>query len=132
MALPTRHLALVSLVVPDYDAAIAFYVEGLGFALTQDTRLEGGKRWVTVSPGSGGADLLLARAVGDAQRAAIGRQAGGRVWLFLHTDDFRRDRAAFKAAGAVFEEEARREAYGTVAVFRDPFGNRWDLIEPSP
>ena len=123
----TRSLSLVSLLVPDYDEAIAFYCGALGFALTQDTDLGGGKRWVRVSPGPG-TDILLARAVGD-QRQAIGNQGGGRVWLFLETDDFARDHATFTKAAVRFEEPPRHEPYGTVAVFTDPYGNRWDLIE---
>ena len=117
--------------MPDYDAALRFYVGTLGFALEEDTPLEGTRRWVVVSPGRGGASIVLARAATPAQREAIGRGGGGRVWLFLQTDDFARDHAAMLAAGVVFEETPRRESYGTVAVWRDPFGNRWDLIEPS-
>ena len=89
----------------------------------------GGKRWVVVSPGTDGTDFLLARAIGE-QASAIGRQGGGRVWLFLHTDDFAGDHARMAAAGVTFLEEPRREAYGTVAVFEDIAGNRWDLLEP--
>jgi len=124
-------LATVALLVPDYDAGIAFFAGRLGFRLVEDTGLGDGKRWVRLAPPGGGAALLLARAVTEEQRAAIGRQGGGRVWLFLETDDFARDHAAFAAAGVAFEEAPRREPYGTVAVFRDPFGNRWDLIEPA-
>lgn len=123
-------LALVALLVPDYAPALAFFCDGLGFACTAD-RDEGRKRWVTVVPPGGGAGFVLARAEGAAQRAAIGAQTGGRVFLFLQTDDFARDAARIKAAGGQFEEEPRQEAYGTVAVWRDPFGNRWDLIEPA-
>jgi catechol 2,3-dioxygenase-like lactoylglutathione lyase family enzyme len=123
-------LAAIALVVPDYDHAIAFYVAGLGFRLVEDSD-QGHKRWVTVEPPGGGTRLLLARAETPAQTAAIGNQAGGRVFLFLHTDDFARDQAALLAAGATFEEAPRAEVYGTVAVWRDPFGNRWDLIQPS-
>ncbi len=122
-------LALVAVLVPDYDAGIAFFTGALGFRLVEDTDLGGGKRWVRVAPPGGGSALLLARAATDAQRAAIGAHGGGRVCLFLETDDFARDHAAFRAAGVVFEEAPRAEPYGTVAVFRDPFGNRWDLIE---
>jgi catechol 2,3-dioxygenase-like lactoylglutathione lyase family enzyme len=123
-------ITAISLVVPDYDAAITFYVGVLGFTLVQDIRLGPRKRWVTVAPpGSTGTALLLARADGPEQSAAIGNQTGGRVFLFLRTDDFARDHAAMTAAGIVFEESPRRESYGTVAVWRDPFGNRWDLIE---
>jgi catechol 2,3-dioxygenase-like lactoylglutathione lyase family enzyme len=122
-------LAALSLLVPDYDAAISFFCDGLGFSLTEDIP-QGTKRWVTVSPPGQSLRLVLARADTSAQRAAIGQQAGGRVWLFLHTDDFVRDAAKITAAGGVFEEDARHEVYGTVAVWRDPFGNRWDLIQP--
>jgi catechol 2,3-dioxygenase-like lactoylglutathione lyase family enzyme len=127
---PSRISAL-ALVVPDYDQAIAFYVGKLGFRLTEDID-QGRKRWVTVEPPGGGARLVLARAEGPAQRKTIGNQAGGRVFLFLQTDDFARDHAAMLTAGVIFEEAPRHEPYGTVAVWRDPFGNRWDLIGPSP
>lgn len=123
-------LATVALVVPDYDAGIDFYVGALGFALVADQPMGGGKRWVVVDPGNG-ARLLLAKAAGETQAAAIGKQAGGRVGFFLETSDFARSHAAFTANGVVFEEEPRHEPYGIVAVFRDPFGNRWDLIEPA-
>lgn len=115
--------------MPDYDAALTFYVGTLGFRLVEDID-QGRKRWVTVEPSGGGVRLVLARAEGAAQQAAIGNQAGGRVFLFLETDDFARDHAAMLAAGVVFEEEPRHEVYGSVAVWRDPFGNRWDLIGP--
>jgi catechol 2,3-dioxygenase-like lactoylglutathione lyase family enzyme len=118
----------VALVVPDYDTAIFFFVSVLGFRLTADID-QGHKRWVTVEPPGGGVQLVLARAEGEAQRAAIGNQCGGRVFLFLETDDFARDHAQMLAAGIAFEEAPRTEPYGTVAVWRDPFGNRWDLIE---
>ncbi len=123
-----RRIATVALVVPDYDAALTFYVGKLGFDLLEDVD-QGTKRWVRVAPPGGGAALLLARAEGEAQAAAIGNQTGGRVFLFLDTDDFARDHAAMTAAGVEFEEDLRHEPYGTVAVWRDPFGNRWDLIE---
>lgn len=123
-------LGAVSLVVRDYDEAIAFYVGKLGFELTADID-QGDKRWVTVTPKGGETALLLAQATTDAQRARIGDQAGGRVWLFLETDDFARDHAAFLAAGVRFREEPRHEPYGVVAVFEDLYGNPWDLIEPS-
>jgi catechol 2,3-dioxygenase-like lactoylglutathione lyase family enzyme len=126
---PARISAL-ALVVPDYDAAIDFYVKALGFRLTEDID-QGHKRWVTVEPPGGVTRLVLARAEGDTQTAAIGNQAGGRVFLFLTTDDFARDHAAMLAAGVTFEEAPRHEPYGTVAVWRDPFGNRWDLIGPA-
>ena len=123
------HIAAFSLLVRDYDEAIAFYVGKLGFDLIEDTDMGAGKRWVVVSPGSDGTNFLLARASGD-QVEAIGRQGGGRVWLFLHTDDFAGDHARMSAAGVKFLEEPRREAYGTVAVFEDLYGNRWDLLQP--
>jgi catechol 2,3-dioxygenase-like lactoylglutathione lyase family enzyme len=127
-----QRIALVTLVVADYDAGIGFYRDRLGFDLVEDTPLPDGKRWVVVRPRGGeGTGLLLAEAADEAQSAAIGRQTGGRVGFFLHTDDFGRDRAAFLAAGVRFLEEPRKEAYGTVAVFEDIFGNRWDLLEPA-
>ena len=122
-------LALTTLVVPDYDAGIAFCVTGLGFDLIEDSDMGGGKRWVVVG-GSTGGRLLLAKAASDAQSAAIGNQTGGRVAFFAHTDDFTGAHARLVEAGAKFHEEPRHEGYGTVAVFSDPFGNRWDLIEP--
>ena len=127
----TRQLLhAVTLVVPDYDAAISFYVDVIGFRLLDDVPLEDGKRWVRVAPpGSNETSLLIARAVGPEQQAAIGNQTGGRVGFFLSTDDFARDHATMLAKGVVFEEEPRNEPYGRVAVWRDPFGNRWDLIE---
>ncbi len=128
--MPTR-ISATALVVPDYDQAIAFYVGKLGFRLTEDID-QGCKRWVTVEPPGGGARLVLARAEGADQTAVIGHQAGGRVFLFLQTDDFARDHAAMLAAGVTFEEPPRHEPYGSVAVWRDPFGNRWDLIGPTP
>lgn len=122
----------VTLVVRDYDEAIGFFTGALGFVLVEDTPLEGGRRWVLVAPaGGGGTGLLLARAATPEQEARIGDQTGGRVAFFLHTDDFRRDHQAMTARGVVFCEEPRREAYGTVAVFQDLYGNRWDLLEPS-
>lgn len=133
MSAPRQRLAAVTLVVPDYDLAIAYYTGQLGFALVEDTDLGAGKRWVLVAPPGAGADgchLLLARATDSAQTAAIGQQTGGRVFLFLHTDDFARDHAAFTAHGVRFIEEPRHEPYGIVAVFEDAFGNRWDLRQP--
>jgi catechol 2,3-dioxygenase-like lactoylglutathione lyase family enzyme len=127
----TRRIATVALVVADYDEAIVWYTQKLGFRLVQDIDLGGGKRWVTVSPTAGaGPHLLLARADGDEQRSRIGNQTGGRVFLFLETDDFSRDHEAMLARSVEFREEPRREAYGTVAVFADLYGNLWDLIEP--
>jgi catechol 2,3-dioxygenase-like lactoylglutathione lyase family enzyme len=120
-------LALVTLVVRDYDEAKAWYLSKLGFSLIEDTNLGGGKRWVVVSPG-GGSDFLLAQPKNDAERAAIGNQTGGRVAFFLHTDDFARDHAAMLAKGVRFREPPRHEPYGTVAVFEDLYGNLFDLI----
>ncbi|MBB4009487.1 VOC family protein [Allorhizobium taibaishanense] len=125
---PTKRIATVTLVVDDYDRALAFYCGKLGFACEADIGLGGGKRWVVVSPGNG-AGLLLALAEGEMQRVAIGHQTGGRVAFFLETDDFARDHAAFIAAGVTFREDPRHEPYGTVAVFEDLYGNLWDLIE---
>ncbi|WP_428647160.1 VOC family protein [Roseibium sp.] len=123
-------IGAITLVVPDYDEALAFYAGTLGFDVIEDTRLNETKRWVLVAPkGSTETRLLLARADGDAQAAAVGNQTGGRVFLFLHTDDFDRDHGAMSAAGVTFLEAPRTEPYGKVAVFRDPFGNKWDLIE---
>lgn len=125
-----KRLATVTLVVDDYDRALAFYCGKLGFVCEQDVDLGAGKRWVVVAPHNGGAGLLLAQADGDGQTAVIGNQTGGRVGFFLHTDDFLRDHAAFVAAGVHFHEAPRFEPYGTVAVFEDLYGNLWDLIEP--
>ena len=125
-------IGLITLVVRDYDEAIDFYVGSLGFTLVEDTALQGqDKRWVTVAlPGSIGSRLLLARAVDDEQSSRIGNQAGGRVFLFLHTDDFWRDFHSYQAKGVVFVREPSVESYGTVAVFRDLYGNLWDLLQP--
>jgi catechol 2,3-dioxygenase-like lactoylglutathione lyase family enzyme len=125
----SRHLALVSLLVPSYEAGIAFFVGQLGFLLHEDTDLGDGKRWVRVGPKDAETAFLLAKAVGNQQIAAIGNQGGGRVWLFLQTSDFAADYAAMTTKGVTFEEQPRNEPYGQVAVFRDPFGNRWDLIQ---
>ncbi|MDT9683215.1 VOC family protein [Streptomyces sp. TRM76323] len=125
------YLGLVTVVVRDYDEAIAFYVDVLGFELREDTRLDDGKRWVVVAPpGARETAVLLARAVSDGQEARIGDQTGGRVGWFLNTEAFERDYARLQAAGVVFEETPRYEPYGTVAVFQDLYGNRWDLIQP--
>ena len=127
-----RNLAAVALLVPDYDAAIAWFRDALGFDLVEDVDLGGGKRWVVVAANrAAGARLVLARADGARQRAAIGHGAGGRVGYFLVTDDFVRDHADFQARGVAFLEAPRRESYGTVAVFADPWGGKWDLIEPA-
>ncbi len=124
----TLHLALLSILVPSYAEGLAFFVDKLGFDLLEDTDQGGGKRWVRVAPTGAQTGFLLAEAKDD-QRAYIGKQGGGRVWLFLQTDDFARDHARLTADGVAFEEDPRHEPYGTVAVFCDPFGNRWDLIE---
>ncbi|WP_269931321.1 VOC family protein [Aminobacter sp. HY435] len=125
-----RRIATVAVIVADYDAAIAWYTDKLGFRLAEDVDLGGGKRWVTVEPGGGqGARLLLAQADGERQAASIGNQTGGRVFLFLETDDFARDHAAMLEKGVEFREAPRHEAYGSVAVFVDLHGNLWDLIE---
>ena len=125
-----RFIANVTLVVADYDEAIAFYRDALGFELLEDTDLGGDKRWVRVAPKGAETALLLAQADGETQRASVGRQTGGRVGFFLHTDDFARDHAAMQARGVRFIEAPRHEPYGTVAVFEDLYGNRWDLLEP--
>lgn len=123
-------IGALTLLVRDYDEAIAWYRDRAGFTLISDTDLGGGKRWVLMAPqGAVETRLLLAKAVGAEQEAQIGCQAGGRVFLFLHTDDFTRDHATMSAAGVVFLEEPRHEAYGSVAVFQDLYGNRWDLLE---
>ena len=128
-----RRVALVTLVVGDYDEAIRFYTEALGFRLVEDTPRPDGSRWVVVRPDGeeSGTDLLLARAKDEAQRARVGDQTGGRVGFFLHTDDFARDHARMLRAGVTFLEEPRHEPYGSVAVFQDLYGNRWDLLQPA-
>jgi catechol 2,3-dioxygenase-like lactoylglutathione lyase family enzyme len=122
----------VALVVRDYDEALAFYVGTLGFTLIEDTHIPAqDKRWVTVAPpGSTGPLLLLARAVGEEQSSRIGNQTGGRVFLFLYTDDFWRDYDAYRSKGVVFVREPKEESYGTVAVFADLYGTLWDLLQP--
>ncbi|HQU68254.1 MAG TPA: VOC family protein [Albidovulum sp.] len=127
---PAQRLFAITLVVPDYRAALDFYVGKLGFEVIEDID-QGHKRWIRIVPpgGHGGMSLVLGRAEDEAQRRAIGDQTGGRVFLFLETDDFARDHAAMLAAGVSFDEAPRHESYGIVAVWRDPFGNRWDLIE---
>jgi catechol 2,3-dioxygenase-like lactoylglutathione lyase family enzyme len=128
-----QSLGLVSLVVHDYDEAINFFVGTLGFRLVEDTFLpEQSKRWVVVSPPSATeCQLLLARASGPDQERCIGKQTGGRVFLFLYTDDFWRDYETYKAKGVVFVREPKHETYGTVAVFLDLYGNMWDLLQPT-
>ena len=126
-----QYLAGISLVVNDYDEAIDFYTRKLSFTLLEDTRMSDTKRWVVIAPpGSTGCTLLLAKAGNDAQKAAVGNQTGGRVFLFLHTDNFDRDYNQMQKAGIEFIESPRQEAYGKVVVFADLYGNRWDLIEP--
>ena len=125
-----QQIIYVTLVVRAYDEAIAFYTQVLGFDLVEDTDLGNGKRWVLVRPpGGSGTSLLLAQAAIPVQTAQIGDQTGGRVFLFLHTDDLRRDYHAMRERGVQFTEEPRHEPYGTVAVFTDLYGNRWDLLE---
>jgi catechol 2,3-dioxygenase-like lactoylglutathione lyase family enzyme len=125
-----QHLGLTALVVRDYDEALAFYVGKLGLELREDTPLDSEKRWVVVAPpGSVESGILLAKAANARQTKAIGNQSGGRVFLFLVTDDFDRDHKRFLQQGVKFIEEPRHEPYGTVAVFEDLYGNRWDLIE---
>lgn len=126
-----RRIALTTLLVADYDAAIAWYTRALGFRVFEDRPLGDGKRWVQIGPGGADeASLLLAQPANDAQRARIGDQTGGRVDHFLYTDDFARDHAAMTAAGVEFLEAPRHESYGSVAVFVDLYGNKWDLLEP--
>ena len=125
----TQQLSALTFLVRDYDEAIAWFTARLGFRLIEDTPLGNGKRWVVVRPPGAETGLLLARAATDEQRASIGKQAGGRVFLFLETDDFTRDHRAMLERGVIFREAPRNEPYGTVAVFEDLYGNLWDLIE---
>jgi|SRR6266542_1113852 len=125
-----QRIGYVALLVDDYDAAIAYYTTTLGFTLVEDVRLEDNKRWVLVAPpGSRECCLLLAQARKPVELAVVGNQAGGRVFLFLHTDDFWRDYRDFGARGVQFVEQPRTEPYGIVAVFCDLYGNRWDLLQ---
>ena len=124
-------IAVVSLVVRDYDEAITYFTRSLRFTLVEDTPLGNGKRWVLVAPpGGAGASILLALAATPEQAARVGDQTGGRVFLFLRTDDLWRDYGDMQTRGVRFEGEPRQESYGTVAVFLDLYGNRWDLVEP--
>ena len=125
-----RSIAHCTLVVRDYDEAIAFFTDILRFRLVEDTPLDNGKRWVVVTPPGSQGGLLLAKAAGEAQAARVGDQTGGRVGFFLHTDDFAGDHARMAAAGVKFLEAPRQEPYATVAVFEDLYGNRWDLLQP--
>ena len=129
----SQHLAMIAIVVADYDEAIKFYVGILGFELIEDRPVpEQDKRWVVVAPPGGqGCRLLLARGVGETQLSRVGNQTGGRVFLFLHTDDFERDYARYTRLGVRFVRERSRESFGTVAVFQDLYGNLWDLVEPA-
>ena len=127
----SQHISALALLVDDYDRAIAYYTQVLGFHLIEDTPQGPGKRFVRVAPpGNGETSLLLAKAANPEQVARIGDQTGGRVFLFLRTDDFWRDYAAYKARGVDFTEDPREEIYGTVIVFRDLYGNKWDLVQP--
>jgi catechol 2,3-dioxygenase-like lactoylglutathione lyase family enzyme len=129
----SQQIAQIALVVRDYDEAIAFYTQKLNFELLEDTRLSDTKRWVVVSPrGTGGCKLLLAKAATEEQALHIGNQTGGRVFLFLYTDNFWKDYHAFKANGIAFTQEPRDEKYGTVVVFKDLYGNLWDMIGAHP
>lgn len=124
-------LASISILVRDYDEAILYYTEKLNFTLLEDIRLSDVKRWVIVAPaGSTGCNLLLAKAANEEQESRIGNQTGGRVFLFLHTDDFWRDYTSMQEKGIEFVREPTQEEYGTVSVFKDLYGNLWDLIEP--
>lgn len=126
-----QHIAQIALVVNNYDEAIAFYTKKLGFTLMEDTKLSDSKRWVVVKPkGDGQCSLLLAQAANEEQKSRIGNQTGGRVFLFLYTDDFHRDYNDLLAKKINFVRPPSSESYGTVAVFEDLYGNLWDLIEP--
>jgi catechol 2,3-dioxygenase-like lactoylglutathione lyase family enzyme len=123
-------LSAVTYLVKDYDEAIQWFTQSLGFQLLEDTDMGGGKRWVRVAPAKTGTCLVLAKASDTAQLRAIANVAGGRVAYFLYTDDFSKSQAGMIKAGIVFREQPRHEPYGTVAVFEDLYGNGWDLIEP--
>lgn len=126
-----QRLVQIALVVDDYDEAIAFYTQKLNFILIEDTVLSQTKRWVVVKPnGEGGCNILLAKAANEEQQSRIGNQTGGRVFLFMHTDDCKRDYTNYTANGIAFIRQPSEEVYGTVAVFKDLYGNLWDLIEP--
>ncbi len=126
-----QKIALISLVVHDYDEAIEFYTQKLNFDLVENTEMSPSKRWVVVAPkGSDGCHILLAKAANEAQKNSVGNQTGGRVFMFLYTDDFERDYLNMLEKGIEFTEKPRYEAYGTVVVFKDLYGNLWDFIEP--
>jgi catechol 2,3-dioxygenase-like lactoylglutathione lyase family enzyme len=126
-------IGCVTILVRDYDEALAFYAGKLRFTVAEDTPMGGDRRWLLIAPpGSSGTRILLAKAKNGDELSAVGRQAGGRVFLFLHTDDFARDHAEMLRRGVAFSEEPRTEAYGTVAVFEDLYGNKWDLLMPGP
>ncbi|GJM25985.1 MAG: hypothetical protein DHS20C16_24000 [Phycisphaerae bacterium] len=127
----TQQLTRIAIVVRDYDEAIAFYTQKLGFELIEDTRLSDVKRWVVVSPPGSECALLLAKAASNEQATRIGNQTGGRVFLFLYTDDFERDFNCYRSNGIKFIRDPKEEPYGRVAVFVDLYGNKWDLIEPA-
>jgi catechol 2,3-dioxygenase-like lactoylglutathione lyase family enzyme len=130
MSTPKQHIAAVAIVVRDYDEAKDYYSRVLGFDVVADTPMDEGKRWLVVAPpGPGEMQLVLAKATDPEQLSRVGNQTGGRVFLFLHTDDFHRDYEAYRSRGVVFRESPREEAYGTVAVFQDLYGNLWDLIQ---
>ncbi|TDQ14667.1 catechol 2,3-dioxygenase-like lactoylglutathione lyase family enzyme [Algoriphagus boseongensis] len=126
-----QQLGQISLLVKDYDEAIQYYTQVLGFELLEDTPMSETKRWVRVSPPGSSCHLLLAKAANEAQIAQIGLQAGGRVFLFLYTDDFYRDYENYTSKGVEFIREPAQEAYGIVSVFKDLYGNLWDLIQPN-
>lgn len=128
----SQSLAHIAIIVKDYDEAIAFYTHKLGFSLIEDTVLSDAKRWVLVKPsGNGNCGLLLAKAANEEQYSRVGNQTGGRVFLFLYTDDFERDYSAYREKGIEFVREPVQETWGRVAVFRDLYGNLWDLIQPA-
>jgi catechol 2,3-dioxygenase-like lactoylglutathione lyase family enzyme len=127
----TQRIASITLLVDDYDRAIAYFTGALGFTLTVNVDRGAGNRWVEVTPSGGGTTIRLATARNAGEHRAIGAQAGGRVLFVLYTDDLERDVAAYQARGVVFQEEPRQEVYGAVAVFQDYLGNRWDLIQPA-
>ena len=122
-------LGMITIVIDDYDLAIAHYVNDLGFELIEDTVLTPEKRWVVIAPSHEGAKILLAKASTDSQKAAIGNSTGGRVGYFVYVDNFEETYQLYKSRGLLFTEEPRKEAYGRVVVFKDKYGNKWDLIE---